>query len=308
MDRLTSVAQNDETMSMCQLCRDLLPQLYELERSDQRASLLAATYVADVWGTGPVVVVGRPDELDRENPAVDLLVEDNLGLIAVEHTRVEAFEQQIKWSSHLRLVLPEGGVRTAFEHSSHLQVCLNAEQLQSVRVREADAFRAALADLIETVAPSLVMTGRPQDGVRSGLSVEGVSVTIGRWANDVELVPADSLARVVMAAPEDRDELRLDRVRRAVEEKMPKLLVEGLSWSTNGARTRRWRLVVVQRLGGDFGCSLRVRGDGRQPAGCARPSAALARRSLRSPPALSGRVVDRPSEAMVRTRRRITSR
>jgi hypothetical protein len=36
-----------------------------------------------------------------------------------------------------------------------------------------------------------------------------------------------------MAAPEDRDELRLDRVRRAVEEKMPKLLVEG----SRGRRT-----------------------------------------------------------------------
>lgn len=62
---------------------------------DQLEVISAALDALSLRWSERFTVIAVPDEIEREAPAVDLLVEGTSGEMAIEHTQVESFPQRI---------------------------------------------------------------------------------------------------------------------------------------------------------------------------------------------------------------------
>ena len=70
----------------------------------------ALSAIEKTTGTTYTLLDDRPDEVDRQSKAIDFLARDDRGqLLGIEHTRLQAYEDQIRDSQvmHQRL----GGMR-----------------------------------------------------------------------------------------------------------------------------------------------------------------------------------------------------
>ncbi len=159
-------------------------------------------------------VVGRPDQTERRKKAVEQLWASQSRRYAVEHTRVEAFEGQIHDGANFMKLL--GAVETALNGlvpgRFRLAIPVGAASKKPLNVRDAQMeLTQWVLDISKTMAD------------------EQVVVLRSRFLEcDVHLMKAHSRESRLIALrawdPVDGDKRRVERIRRALEAKIPKLL------------------------------------------------------------------------------------
>lgn len=192
---------------------------------DARLSFAAGELVANHRQGGAVTLVTCPELEERTLPSVELVTRDHVGELAIEHTRIEAYEGQIvdpieiapyaeRLADRLADRLPPG---------SRFELVLDVRAANGVKPSVARLDR--IAEWVALEAPGLV-DGRP--GVQGGHMVKAAPpdlpfpATLSRWpVADEVVLPAFS---VRTWRPEDLEERRLARASRAFADKLPKLL------------------------------------------------------------------------------------
>jgi hypothetical protein len=66
-----------------------------IEPKNEEAACQAVMRVIEQRAGGPLTVSARPDTIERQQPAVELLFESPTRRYAMEHTRIESFPRQI---------------------------------------------------------------------------------------------------------------------------------------------------------------------------------------------------------------------
>lgn len=186
---------------------------------DARVCLGVARIISRRRGGSAVRVVDLPDERERLHPAIELIAEDELGEIALEHTQIESFGGQIasgvaaqRLSDLLRQTvrpLPPGRFQLVLDPTT---IPMGAE----VRVA-ADALTASLGE----VAPTLEFGG-PRAQVRHVADMVtdlALVARLYRWPG-----PDPGVLDCLFAPPRELENLRAERAARAVAGKMQKLL------------------------------------------------------------------------------------
>ena len=165
--------------------------------------------------TGEVIeVIGRPDQTERRKKAVEQLWASQTRRYAVEHTRVEAFEGQIQDGANFMKLL--GAVETALTGVLPGRFRL-AIPVGAASRRPLD-MRGAQAEIVQWIL----------DTSRT-MADEQVEVLRSRCLDcDVHLkkVHSHESRLIVLRAWDstDGDKRRAERIRRALEAKIPKLL------------------------------------------------------------------------------------
>lgn len=192
---------------------------------DARLSFAAGQFVANHRQGGVVTLVARPELEERTLRSVELVMRDHVGELAIEHTRIEAFEGQIV--DPLEIAPYADGLEHRIDDrlppGSRFELVLDVGAASGVKPSAARLDR--IADWVALEAPGLV-DGRP--GVQGGHMVKAAPpdlpfpATLSRWpVADGSALPAFS---VRTWRPEDLEERRLTRVSRALADKLSKLL------------------------------------------------------------------------------------
>lgn len=188
---------------------------------DQRAVIEVALAGLSLRWNVAFTALGVPDEIERQLPAVDLLVEDAKGhKLVIEHTIVESFSGRIfedTMFAELAKCL-EDRLTGRLPVPGHYRVTLEPGGL-----RRRDSLEAVCADVVEwaeSQASSLAL-GSPltaPDHIATGvLAPWGLKVRLGRWPRH------DGRVVAMRATPSDLEEMRADRVTKALAAKCPKL-------------------------------------------------------------------------------------
>lgn len=165
--------------------------------------------------TGEVIdVIGRPDQTERRKKAVEQLWASQTRRYAVEHTRVEAFEGQIQDGANFMKLL--GAVEIALTGVLPGRFRL-AMPVGAASKRPLD-MRGAQTEIVQWVLET-----------SQTMADEQVEVLRSRFLEcDVHLQKAHSRESrlIVLRAWDstDGDKRRAERIRRALEAKIPKLL------------------------------------------------------------------------------------
>lgn len=69
---------------------------------DQLIALAVAELIAAERGGGRAAIVEIPEQIDRTNPAVELITSDAVGTLAIEHTLIEPYPGQIQDNHQIR--------------------------------------------------------------------------------------------------------------------------------------------------------------------------------------------------------------
>lgn len=164
-------------------------------------------------------VVERPELLYRSIPAVEELWESPSRPYAVEHTRLEAYGGQIENEARLRrLIVPVRDILAGRLPGTYVLTVL-VRETQEARIKYADAHEEIIR-LTSEAAPEL------KDGQTIVLPSKRLpfQVQLRRRHGD------GSQAFVHCVIEGDGDELRLARMRRALNDKCPKLA----AWAADG--------------------------------------------------------------------------
>lgn len=172
------------------------------------------------WGSR-FTILGVPDEEERQRPAVDLLVEDDMGhQLVVEHTTVESFPGRI-FDDSLFVKLArclEERLTGKLPTPGQYRVTLDPGALR--RRADLDAMCAAICEWADSQAESLAL-GTPltaPDHVVAGvLAPWGLEVRLMRWPHH------DGRVLAVRSVPEDLIALRAKLIAKALASKCPKL-------------------------------------------------------------------------------------
>lgn len=191
---------------------------------DQRIALAVAQLIADRRGGGKARVVRIPEHEDRTNPVVELVTEDAVGMLAIEHTLIESYTGQINdgfevgcFEEPLRAALlndlPEG---------SRFDLSLAIRGAKGVRPSATNV--AAVAEWVRATVPTLA-DGRPGvDGAHFasvGPPTLPFEASLYRWPQRLgSSLPTFS---VRLATPADLEAHRVRRVGIALDKKLPKL-------------------------------------------------------------------------------------
>lgn len=164
------------------------------------------------------------DKAERNQQAVEYLLEFNSGdKFAMEHTRLGSFPQQIadnvQWE---KLLLPlEAELSGTLALPGHYILAVEAGATAAIRRYDAAEVRAGIARWVREVAAGL-QVGSPATTPEHIARAKPVGVpfvvVLARWPS------MDGKFSVLRHAMEDLDDLRRERVRRALDDKCPKLL------------------------------------------------------------------------------------
>jgi hypothetical protein len=88
---------------------------------DKRVCLYAVQELSNARNGGPLTVDGYPDEVERQQPAIDLVAHDRLGTIIAEHTRIESYPAQLYDNKRVTEVF--AGFADRFGHSLDAPGC-----------------------------------------------------------------------------------------------------------------------------------------------------------------------------------------
>ena len=170
----------------------------------------------------PIQVTDRPEVDHRSGEVVDERWESASHRYAVEHTRVESYDGQIENEARLsRLIEP---VREM------LAGCLPGTYVLTVGLRETKEARIKYADAREEIV-RLTLESAPKlkDNETVILSSERLRFTVQLHRRNGN----SSQVFVHCLIEGDGDQLRLERMRRALDDKCPKLA----AWAADGRRS-----------------------------------------------------------------------
>jgi hypothetical protein len=176
-------------------------------------------------GGGTVKVLSVPEREERNKPAIELIVADSVGPMALEHTTVEPFERHIEASSFLSRVFPDPDhvfEVPGLDPACQYQLNVAALELRG-NVKDPAVLRAQIEGWITRTAPTLVADPlRPAR--RHADSGDELPVTVGLSRDDTPLgSPYAGKVYLAFTAPQDVERLRVDRLERALRQKCPKL-------------------------------------------------------------------------------------
>jgi hypothetical protein len=158
----------------------------------------------------------RPDEVERSEPAVDFTADGDRGVMSIEHTQIGAFDQQERLEVQMTNVL-DGLCRDlegALPRDARFDLSVSAHD--APRIQERDL--VPLKEWIRQVAPTLTEPPGHRLDSPNGL----LPCTLSRWP--LRLRPGSQLElRVEVRLGPELEALRLERLRRAAERKLPKL-------------------------------------------------------------------------------------
>jgi hypothetical protein len=190
---------------------------------DKRVCLFGTADLVLSRNGGALVVDSFPDEVERSAKAIDLIAHDDLGVLAAEHTVVEAYASQLYDNLRMREVF--GLFAQRFGHG----LPAPGRYTLSVVTTGAAAFprrgAATLLDVVEEWVRSrdLPVPEFPPhelNHISGGPPDLPIDVTLYRTPCSGE---DDGLLRVVFGRPQDLEEERVERLVRAYADKCPKL-------------------------------------------------------------------------------------
>jgi hypothetical protein len=167
------------------------------------------------------------------NLAVELTCEIGGRLFALEHSGIEPFEGHLQLEANFeRHLLPiRAEIVDALPDTKGLRLSIPADAFYNKRGAEVARIRRSVVDWVKEIAPetSAPKVGRRAQVVTAGIE-EGLPFTVSLSRRAVDHRPFS----IVAAVPENLEELRAARVRRAYDDKCPKLA----NWKKlNGARS-----------------------------------------------------------------------
>ena len=204
---------------------------------DQLIALMVAERDAELHDRGAVRPVEWPDAENRLAKAVEFRGADDVGEIVVEHTRIESYDSQIEsYDSQIddrmavSKIFPKFGPEIPDRwEAGYMMLSVAPGEMARVGYRD----RKRVADLLtEWVASKIDEVPPPHRPGVSGL-VRGEHPEVPfRWAlwqalsfDAAGLVgPNARVVQVSFSKPANLEEQRVTRLRRALDEKVPKLL------------------------------------------------------------------------------------
>lgn len=191
---------------------------------DQHIALAVAKLIAKQRDGGNVKVVHVPELEDRQNPAVELITEDDVSRLAIEHTLVESFSDQLKDDVQIRLYATalQEALAGDLPTTSCFVINLNVRTVHGGRERY--SVLELIAQWVRQTAPSLV-EGRPgvngRHMARSRTLELPFEVTLVCWPSRDD----DSLPNISVGCwlPDDLEDLRETRIAEALLKKLPKI-------------------------------------------------------------------------------------
>lgn len=166
-----------------------------------------------------IIVTDRPELENRTIPVVEELWASASHRYAVEHTRLESYAGQIENEARLRrLILPVREFLRARLPGSHV-LAVRLSETQVARIGYEDAHQEIIA-LTLAAAPTL------KDGETVSLPSTGLPFTVQLHRRS----GTGAHVAIHCLIEGDEDDLRLLRMRRALEDKCPKLA----AWAVDG--------------------------------------------------------------------------
>jgi hypothetical protein len=166
----------------------------------------------------------RPDQRDRQNEAVELVLQSSKRSYAMEHTRIESFAGQIKdGQKFLSLLQPvEQTFSGRFLPNGKFDLIMPSGAASGIAKRDFDKTRFAIAKWVFTKAPLLTPFADREDDEQWSITErpDGLDfdLTLQRWRSDG---PSRLLSMRFM--PPELEEQRKQRIATAIEKKAGKL-------------------------------------------------------------------------------------
>jgi hypothetical protein len=190
---------------------------------DQYLCVLAARLLSHRRRGSDLTVLALPDQRDRSREAIELSAADDIGTLALEHTQLESFPEQIRAAVRLRNLFPTFELSANVPDDSRFCVVVAPEAVDGIT--NAAKARAGIITWIERTAPTLEI-GSPRTAPRhtaAGAPPDvPLPVTLQRWPKNAQ--PGEpGRVRVLWAKPQDLEERRMQRARIALDRKLEKL-------------------------------------------------------------------------------------
>jgi hypothetical protein len=170
------------------------------------------------WGI-EISCISYPDEENRNEEAVDMQVEHSKGTIVLEHTRIESYTNQIaesKWAKELFEPI-KIALKGKLPIHSKFELCVDSNDLSGARNKK--DIQKILTEWIVRTAPTLQLPSEaPLHMVRTMLSGVPFEITLCRWEGD------KGKFSYPLFAPDELENERLKRIKKALDEKCPKLM------------------------------------------------------------------------------------
>ncbi len=160
----------------------------------------------------------RPDEKDRNTKAVDFLADGDHGdSLAIEHTRIGPFNEHEQLQAQVPKILGPlcDELEDLLPAGARFELSFSAAAAPKLRAAHRDPIKA----WIMQVAPTL---GRPPHHYAAAPADVGVDCQLFRFDERTGIGPRLQF-RTGFQGSDDLERLRLARVRRAMEDKLPKL-------------------------------------------------------------------------------------
>ncbi|MGB8227030.1 MAG: transposase [Sedimentisphaerales bacterium] len=174
-----------------------------------------------------IVVEGidYPDEKNRSEQAVDMLVRYSSSEMVVEHTRIESYPRQIEgWSQVRKLLKPiEEMIAHKLPLPGHYELAVDEGAIRGAK--DIERIQRVLIEWIKMKAP-LLQVGSPN--VASKHFIKEKPDNIPFEVKLYRLRRNDGKLRIVVNAPDDLKEKIRQRISVALKEKCPKL------WNARG--------------------------------------------------------------------------
>lgn len=176
-----------------------------------------------------------PDEQERNEQAVDMLLKCSSGEMVLEHTRIESYPYQIDdWSQIRKLLKPLQTMLDAKLPAPGNYV-LSVDVGATKGAKRTEVIQKALIKWIKEKAPLLQLGSpdvAPDHYKREKPDGVPFEVTLYRWPGN------DGKFLIIEDAPADLAEKKRERIREALEEKCPKL------WRARG--NKRVSILVLE--------------------------------------------------------------
>jgi hypothetical protein len=201
------------------------------DERDKRLCLAAAQRLAQRRDGGVLRAIRHPDNEDRTDSAIDLIAEDDIGAIAVEHTVLETFEGQTTDNVRFQQLLGDmtDRIGDTLPTPGHYHLAVPVEGVAGVK--STDRVKSEIAAWVRDKAPTLPIPSIPP---KEKNSVAGVPpdaplpMVLRRFRDGPQ-----GVVWCVRATPEDLAELSVLRARTALGHKARELEV----YRSQGATT-----------------------------------------------------------------------
>jgi hypothetical protein len=168
-------------------------------RRDQLVARMVAERDAELRGTGPVEVVAWPDAEERRAKDVEFVGRDDAGLVAVEHTIIESYPQQIAETRVLHEMFPLGGPELPeVVEAGHYRLLVRSEDLIWIARTDRRRVGPQVQDWVRSNLPNVPWphaAAKPTFG-RGSIESPSLELSLERWIADVSII--GPLARVVL--------------------------------------------------------------------------------------------------------------